>query len=448
MKISQFVIKNSSELDFSVPLLVAIKKKYPQATIKVIYCTFSKTQILRGATFYSDLFRKYEIVEYDFLDFLITNKRISNYIRNFTICSGDRVKISDLTFSMSSQKYFSLNFFKNIRTIIFAIYQNLIVFLQKKLEYVSNFKRILEISTADIYFLGNRTKTRFKGRELLFKKFYSEKKPVVLLPHGTHEVHAFEDAIEFNEFGEKISSFNDFWHSLAQEEPWQKLGGDLNQYFHSGHPGLDQEWLDSLEIKNLPNDRLTCLFIARKFLNKGIIRPDGMDQFTLNYDEMLNFINNLGDALLKLNNHIELIIKPHPSNNFHVLNQLMHESRCKNWKLSSEPIYALLGGANFAVSVFSTTLPIISAFGLPVVLLDSDLQKYVHERWPLLEKIYGNYKLKLNNNCDLGKVIKELLADKNRLLYCDREVIRKYFLANANKRAINRIEQLTDWSEK
>jgi hypothetical protein len=435
MKLTQFVIKNSSELDYTTPLLVELKKNNPECEINVVYCSFSRTQFLRKGTFYSDLYSSLGINQYDFIDFIFKKKIISGLIRKITVCSADRYKFEDLLTEFKTRKI-------NIKALIYFLVVNLIVFLQKKIEILANVNEILNKVDADIYFLGNRSETKFRGRDLLFKKLYLKKSPVVLLPHGTHDVHEFEDAIAFDELGEKITTFNDFWRTLEQESPWIKLGGIKDQFPYIGHPGTDSSWLNSISNNAKTNAGITCLFVVRKFLQRGVLRCAGTDEFTLNYDEMLEFVNSVGDAISSVNKDIKLIIKPHPSNSFFLLKQLLEESRLKNWRVSPEPIYPLLSEVNFVISIFSTTLPIIGLYGIPIILLDSNLQKHVHYRWPFLKEIYGNLAYKLNSNLELKNLLEKIIQNLDSSYELDKEHLRKYFIDGSTYRAIERVKLL------
>ena len=68
--IVQIVIKNTSTLDFTIPLFWKIKEKYPKCKISILYCVFDKKEILRDSRFFTNFCKNYDIKEYDFSDFL------------------------------------------------------------------------------------------------------------------------------------------------------------------------------------------------------------------------------------------------------------------------------------------------------------------------------------------------------------------------------------------
>ena len=93
--IVQIVIKNTSTLDFSIPILWGLRKKYPSAKISILYTSLNKDQVLRKSTFMRKFCAENRIVQYDLCDFLQSPyKKISNLLRRcFAKSYSERVKI-------------------------------------------------------------------------------------------------------------------------------------------------------------------------------------------------------------------------------------------------------------------------------------------------------------------------------------------------------------------
>ena len=60
------------------------------------------------------------------------------------------------------------------------------------------------------------------------------------------------------------------------------------------------------------NDKIRCLVLTRKFLPESKVRDDGFDEATLDYDETLDFLKTLNDAIRQTGLDIQLVVKPHP----------------------------------------------------------------------------------------------------------------------------------------
>jgi hypothetical protein len=257
-------------------------------------------------------------------------------------------------------------------------------------------ERVLPALDPDVVLLGNRSETRFYKRESFYEYYDRAARPVVLLPHGTHEVHPVKEFIPFDERGEALPPYCDFWSSLRFETPELNCPGKESQFARIGYPGLDSEWMEFLGGPESPvpalspadDDGLRCLLILRKFLPEGYPRPAGFDPFTLDHGDMLSHLNTVGDALATLGESVEVVIKPHPSNNFPMLKAILERSTLRHWVISAEPMYPLLPVIDFAISIFSTSMLLPAMYGRPVIVLNSSLQQYVHNRWAKLAELY------------------------------------------------------------
>ena len=63
------ITKNTSTLDYAVPLFWKIRQQYPGARLAVLYCALSRRTLLRNSSFYSGFFQRHGIAEYDLANF-------------------------------------------------------------------------------------------------------------------------------------------------------------------------------------------------------------------------------------------------------------------------------------------------------------------------------------------------------------------------------------------
>jgi hypothetical protein len=318
-------------------------------------------------------------------------------------------------------------------------------------------ERILPRLDPDIVLLGNRSETRFYKRDSFYEYYDEVARPVVLLPHGTHEVHPTKEFIPFDERGDALPAYCDFWSSLRFETPELNCPGKESQFAKIGYPGLDSEWMEFLgdasspqaKIQRTGEGSIRCLLILRKFLPEGYPRPLGFDPFTLDYPDMLAHLNIVGDAINGLGADVQVVIKPHPSNNFPMLSAILKRSTIRNWIISPEPMYPLLPVIDFAISIFSTSMLLPAMYGRPVIVLNSGLQRYVHERWTKLEELYTGLKYYVDDSRNLGGVVqdvnRELSGVGRRRLpreTVDVEHLRRFFPDGALTTALSRLDFL------
>jgi hypothetical protein len=425
--ILQIVIKNTSTMDFSVPLLWKIRKENPHYKITVLYCVSSKKQILRESKYFSDFFAENTIVESDYSDYLKSNSLIikNTWQKLFSMSMSDRIDFFSLRGMFKTQKYEAFIF------CIRYIFQFMLRGFEKviALHFIRT-EDILPTLNPDVIFFDNRATSNFYGRTNFFNYFKENKPSIYLLPHAPHYIHP-NDFCAFDDQGEKLPGYCTYWYPFKPETPWNAVPDKKNQFVYSGYPGFDDEWIDNIMSKRrVPrNGSITCLVIGRKFLPKDYERPENYDQFTLDYKDMLSLFTNVAEHIREMNNNISLIIKPHPSSNYLLLNNLLEESGVEDYSISHEPFYSLMSQVDYVISPFSTSVLIPVMFGLPTILVKTELQEFVNNRWHVLEEIYSKltyyskdddeYEVKHKEVIDIclsNKNISECSSDRNLVM--------------------------------
>ena len=448
--ILQLVIKNTSELDYSIPLLWKISKN-DDYKVFVLYCNLNKSQFLRQSSYYSNLLESWSILEYDFFDFsnFILLPLVPIFRKLLAKPYSDRSpgEIFKSIYNLPPHKWFlgipAWLFFKTCWA--FCI-KKLELFLQSLIPV----DRILKTINPDLILFGNRTKTDFKNREKLFSFFYQKKVPVILLPHGTHEVHPYKEFIPFDEQGESLPEFCEFWSSMKFETPWEILPEKKHLFQVVGYPGLDDEWVQFLKKQNVEkknsNKKYNVVTVLRKYLPEGVIKPKDYDPFTLQYDEVLNFLSNVQKAVEEIkDNHFEFIFKPHPSNNFTSLKEIIKRAGIKSFKISDGPIYELLPETDLVVSIFSTVLLVPVIHNIPVITVNTPLQNYVHNRWDKLKDLYSGLTYFTENNpTSIGVAIKDIIHKPNKnTIEHDKHHVLDFYGSFSLNMALDRIDKLS-----
>ena len=74
------VVKNTSMLDFLLPVLWKIRSSHKDVKVSVLYCQTSKYKILRDTRYYSGKLNEWRVEEYDLVDFLSWPHRLGNWL--------------------------------------------------------------------------------------------------------------------------------------------------------------------------------------------------------------------------------------------------------------------------------------------------------------------------------------------------------------------------------
>lgn len=459
-------VKNTSCMDYALPLMWKVKHEYPQSNLSVLHWFSDRRQVLRQSSYYSSLFKSLGIPEYDLIDFLKPScAQLEGLFR--WLFSGTLWDAPTLPF----RKY--LGSWRRGWKDGWAMWSDpkgfgrrVKSFVQRRLEprlirEVMDLEHVLPTLDPDLVLLANHTVINFPGREYFYPYFEREQRPIVLLPHAPHNIGPVS-FIPFDDRGPAMTDYCDYWVSFQYETPWKKAcPGREAQFPIIGYPGLDSDWLDwmmSHDSLGQPrpfkavatNMPLRCLFIIRKFLPSGYVRPPGYDPFTLDYDVFFDYLNLVREAIKEWGGEVDLIVKPHPSNNYPMVKEIFTASNIPRWCISHEPFYALLPDTDFVISLFSTSLLIPAMAGIPTIVLNSPLQGYVH-RWDKLEQLYSGLQFFVEDLTDLSRylgaaseIVRAQRRSGTRAQNPDAEHLRRFFPDRAIQRGIERLRHLLD----
>ena len=445
------VIKNTSVLDYALPLLWKMKQTNSQVNISILYCTLNRRRILRKASFYSVLLNDCKITQYDFGNFLPSSYlRVQGLWRRILSRSNwDSLETND-----ENDNGFILR--KTTRKIKGAVER----WIEKLLYQKVHFGKMLSSLNPDVVLFDKRSVIAFYGRRYLYEYLKRAKRKVILLPHAPHHTGTsgftpFDTP--FDKQGDSLPEFCTYWTPFKFDKPWEKIPEKKLQFTYIGYPGLDSEWLTlfrspgklpQIQITKNHNSKrhLKCLFIIRKFLLEGEQKPRGHDAYIFDYDEFTYYLNLIGNTLRRINSDTEVVVKPHPSNDFGKLKTVLEKSSIENWQITHEPIYAELGKCDFVISLYSTTLLIPAMAGIPVIVLHSRIQDEIHQ-WDEIKNLYEGLQFYLNNPGDLPQVLKQVMFDiyahgeTGRPKWCkDIKHLREFYPDGAMQRAIESIK--------
>ncbi len=438
------VIKNTSTMDFTLPLLWGLRKNNPDIKITILYCVGNKKQILRDSKFVDEFCEQNSINQYDFSDFM---KSPFGFLKPlwraiFVHSYSDNISFKSFLKVKGLYTKIKLFWFLVLRGIKVAEYQ-----IGKRLVDTEN---ILPHLNPDFILFDNRTVTRFYGRENFYSYFEKKRVPLALLPHAPHYNSPTDEYCPFDEQNKNpLPPYTEHWMPYKFATPWLAAPEHKKQFIMTGYPGLDKKWIAHIMQKKKPENGLRCLVLTRKFLPKDNIRPENMDPFTLDYAEVFEAFVHIKDAIDKCDTKIKLVIKPHPSSSKTENIALLQEAGITNYEITYESFYELLPNIDFEVSQFSTSLVLPVAYGIPTIVLNTKVQQMIHKQWDIVRDMYLGLNFFAENYIVMHSQFQEvvgILQGKidNKKVIDDIQYISNYCDTNSINKIINRINFTID----
>lgn len=458
MHILQIVIKNTSTMDFTVPVLIEARRRRPEVRITVLYCVLDRRNILRQSQFWDRLFVEYHIRQVDFSNFLrpIFRPFEGLFRKFFSGSKADKIHFHEawnfhlLNSGKKGYTGFVLYLVREYgwKRLLANLLQSAATFVENRVtKKVVDTERILTKLRPDFVLFDNRSVTQFPGRDDLYSWMYRHGVKVALLPHAPHLRDPVREFCAFDEKGESLPNFCEFWVPLKFGEPWRQVPGQRGQFQITGYPGLDSRWLDwcrhgcgGKKSNTSPLKRIRCLFVMRRYMPQGEVRPADLDPYIVDYQDVFGPLTALARSFAELGQEVEVILKPHPANNYSMLAADMAHSGFLAWSISHDPIYPLLSEVDLVVGLFSTVLLIPAMAGVPTILIRTGLQDIVHSEWPLLEKLYTELSYYVQDIEKLTSTLGRALAQVDSGAGgCDEPHLRQYFPDKAIDNVLHRM---------
>jgi hypothetical protein len=459
MHILQIVIKNTSTIDFTVPVLIEAKSRRPDVRITVLYCVLDRRNILRESLFWDRLFTEHDIQQVDFSSFLrpIFRPFEGLFRKIFSGSKADKIHFREawdfylLNGKRKSYTGFVLYLILEYgwRRLLSNLLQSAATFVENRITtFVVDTNAILTRLNPDFVLFDNRSVTRFPGRDELYDWMYRHRIKVALLPHAPHLRDPSSEFCPFDEKGESLPDFCEFWVPMKFGEPWRQVPDRRGQFQITGYPGLDSAWLersrrgfDGKKSCARPSGKIRCLFVMRRYMPMGKVRPANLDPYIVDHQDVFGPLVALAQSFSMLGREVEVILKPHPANNYSMLEADMAHSGFSEWSISHDPMYPLLSEVDLVVGLFSTVLLIPAMAGIPTVLIRTGLQDIVHSQWPLLEELYARLSYYVPDIEKLTPTLDRVLAQVDSGRGNDDEShLRHFFQDYAINEVLNRLQ--------
>ncbi len=387
------ITKNTSTLDYLLPLIEPLGREPWIESASILLCTLNRRHILRNSSFYQQTLTRLNARAKDWLDHLpvplrwglpMWRRMLGQARRDHNTAQGPKAGALGRVRNGMAHR------------------------LSRSLLGRIDHRKALEGHMPGIILFDNRSlANEYPGKGAFHALCREIRPPVVLLPHAPH--HTGTDAFTPFSQDEPLPANCTYWMPFTEDRPWVARPQQKHQFEWVGYPGLDSQWLRRLRQK--PTDpgqpELRCLLIIRKILPPGEQRPSGHDAYIFGYDEFMRYANLLRDATTAAETRIQVVVKPHPSNSYPMIRKLLTDEEL-DWQITFEPIWAELGRTDLVVSLYSTTLLIPAMAGIPTVLMHSRVQDDIHQ-WEPMRRMYTGLRYYLAEPEVLGDVIEEIV---------------------------------------
>jgi hypothetical protein len=439
LKILQVVIKNTSTLDFSVPLFWHIRNKSKNAEITILFCMSNRYKILSKSEFYKREFKKIGVNELDFLHFFPSklNRLKSILYSFFSNNDSNNNSFLDLYSSTNSS-------IKKISNFVYYVGQKLRRSIENKvvMSYLDIDKEMRRIKP-DVILLDNRNAVDFPGDSDLFHYiFQTFKSRVVLLPHAPHYLTSDYSHVNPNPFSDcNVEDKCDIWMPFIKSDKPESS----SQLYYSGYPGFDSNWIDYCKSIEPKRHKISILYVGRKFLDRGTKRPDNFNFVTMDYNNVLIHLNLIYDYLRESSVEFEFIFKAHPSSSSIMIDKALQESNMTNFTVSFDTSYSFLSYVDLVISPYSTALFSYAISGIPTIVIKSDMMDEAMSSWKSVAELYKNMSYYCNQE-DIPSLMRNILSKKNGVI-ADVQHIRKFFPNNSLNLCYERVIDIKEKNE-
>lgn len=386
MQILQLFFKNSSTLDFTLPIFWHLKNKEISTQTTLFYWGLSKSEFFFHSPYSEKLFAELGIVELTLANF--PKKNMGMIVRLMSRLSA----FYRLPVTPTKDALFSFHLKSILENIFYKIFIRAKIFIETNLV---DYEKLYDFLEYDVLFFDNRAEIKNLDYDKIFSWLDSKKAQVILCPHAPHYVRETEGFAPFIPNRVNITDYCQVWYTHKFSKPW--IGNDefRDQFKFSGYPGFDEKWVkyikDNFEV--VKNDSIfTVIIIGRKFYHKGVRKINSKEFVTMTYDEMKIYLNYLNQTLTKLlmsiGKKLHIIYKPHPSSDLALADDLLKEVGVESFEIFTDLLYFAIPKANLVISPYSTSLLIPCFFEIPVFLINSPLQEQVNSFWDKVKEMY------------------------------------------------------------
>jgi len=434
IKILQIVTETSQTLDYTLPYFYNLKKDNGYEVV-ILYCCLNRNRLTKGSVYLDDVDKLFNVKSVDLSD-------SDQFSSSISIRIVKKILGASLGNSLSIRNYLgSINIFgaKGVAYLFTSFKKNMEDFIVSRM---LNPDKLIKQINPDIILFDNRLKFKNLASEMIGRYIATSNYKVKIIPHAPHGSTADDEFIPIleNFYPKNV----EYWSSLIKALPaWEKDFKKLSKYKHIGFPPLDNHWykyvLDRRKlVKN--NGYFNILYIPQKIKEK---RDDsGIYQFDLiDYEEELRNILRIMTDIDSQCKSFKLIIKPHPKISINTIRSLIHDAAHSSISYSTEPLFYHMERSDLVISEFSTAA-LYGACFIPILVIDSKLERDVRRGWGILDDLYGGINFRYSSE-NLKNVIDMISSGSEcRMINDNRKHFKLYFgecALNNIKKSIGRV---------
>ena len=163
-----------------------------------------------------------------------------------------------------------------------------------------------------------------------------------------------------------------------------------------GCPSLDEWWLNRLSrnLHTRTSSKPKIVYISRRIADENVRGISNRDPYILSYSDVSDRFKQLSILAEKLGRNVH--IKPHPNTNAEVLKKLVVNHQ--NFKIIQGSITDVMSKNDIVIAEPSTLVLTTALLGIETYIVDDQLQREIEENWPPLKTLYSGFSFVKPNN--------------------------------------------------
>lgn len=409
MHIVKVITKNTSSLDFVLPILVDLHEMGHK--ISIISLTSSKKKLTSYIATIDQGFGKT-------IDLYGVDTLFGGFLgQKLALCVE---RLPDLISLYEIRQLLV----RKPKTALSQLVEKIIIKLFFKITRKKQIFKNLNVD-ACLYDLRHDPIPIFKNDILM--ELDKRKIPVFLTQHAPHMRTKYG---EYVPIGLKKHNLNITRMLSHQQSQIPKHIQKIEPAMYIGCPSLDDWWLKRLS-RNLHTQvysKPKIVYISRRIADENVRGISNRDSYILSYNDVADRFKQLSVLAKKLGRTVH--IKPHPNTNAAVLKKLILNHQ--NFKIIQGSITDVMSKNDIVIAEPSTLVLTTALLGIETYIVNDQLQKEIEKKWPHLKILYSGFSFVGPNNISTVQV-----NDSNSKMLIQR--IRNTFPDDATKRATSLI---------
>ncbi|NBX70021.1 MAG: hypothetical protein EBR01_13805, partial [Proteobacteria bacterium] len=206
---------------------------------------------------------------------------------------------------------------------------------------------------------------------------------------------------------------------------------------------VDPSFFQETNGSNLSLPRVLDEILRKIFPPEITTQPENHDNFAFFYEEFKELLTRCYANLLSGLKEFELFLKPHPSTDIKLLNNIISSLGFKNIHIDNNSIYEQVEKHDIFLSFYSTTILVPIARKKPSFIINTRIQDEIR-KWEPLKNLYDQSPAFITDIDQLANRLSVLKKGSHReefITDCYNH-LRKYYPDHASDTAINEMKEI------